>query len=110
MRKIFGVCTLAISVFVAGAATSPRADAMTVVSLAALRAATQEANLVLGVDYYGYYQPYGYHQPYAYYPWYGYYRTVCRAWWKGCGLEPGHYSNVWPSRYYYNRPYRYGYR
>ena len=110
MRKTFGVCTLAIAVFAAGAVTSPRAEAMTVGSLAALRAATHATNLVQGVDYYGYYRPYGYYQPYAYYPWYGYYRTVCRAWWKGCGLETGHYSNVWPSRYYYYRPYRYGYR
>jgi len=104
MRKIFGVCTLAIAVFAVGAAVAPRAEAMTVGSLAALRAASHGANLAQRVDYYGYYQPY------AYYPWYGYYRTVCRAWWKGCRLEVGHYSNVWPSRYYYNRPYSYGYR
>ena len=104
MRKTFGMCTLAITIFAASAAFSPRAEAMTVSSLATLRAADHITNLVQGVDYYGYYQPY------AYYPWYGYSRTVCRAWWKGCGLEPGHYSNVWPSRYYQYRPYRYGYR
>ena len=110
MRKIFGVCTLAITVFAVSAVALPRAEAMTFGSLAGLRAASHEANLVQSVDYYGYHQPYGYYQPYAYYPWYGYYRTVCRAWWKGCGLEPGHYSNVWPSRYYHYRPHSYGYR
>ena len=110
MRKTFSVCTLAIAVFAAGAVTSPRAEAMTVGSLAALRAATHATNLVQGVDYYGYNRPYGYYQPYAYYPWYGYSRTVCRAWWKGCGQEPGHYWNYWPARYYQYRPSSYGYR
>ena len=110
MRKIFGVCTLAITVFAVSAAALPRAEAMTFGSLTGLRAASHEANLVQSVDYYGYQQPYGYYQPYAYYPWYGYYRTVCRAWWKGCGLEYGHYSNVWPSKYYRYRPSSYGYR
>ena len=71
MRKTFSLCALAIAVFAASAAATPRAEAMTVGSSAALRAATHETNLVLGVDYYGY-QPYGYYQPYAYYPWYGY--------------------------------------
>ena len=83
MRKIFGVCTLAITVFAVSAVASPRAEAMTFGSLTGLRAASHEANLVQSVDYYGYHQPYGYYQPYAYYPWYGYYRTVCRAWWEG---------------------------
>src|SRR5689334_2661338 len=110
MRKILGVCTLAIAVFAVSAAALPRAEAMTFGSLAALRAAAHEANLVQSVDYYGVYQPYGYYQPYAYYPWWGYTRTVCRAWWKGCGLEYGHYTNYWPAKYYRYRPSSYGYR
>jgi len=110
MRKTLSVCTIAVAVFAASAVFSNRAGAMTFGSLAGLRVATHEANLVQSVDYYSYPQPYGYYQPYAYYPWLGYYRTVCRSWWKGCRLEVGHYSNVWPSRYYYNRPYSYGYR
>jgi len=104
MRKIFGVCTLAITVFAVSAAALPRAEAMTFGSLAGLRAATYETKLVQSVDYYGYYQPY------AYYPWYGYSRTVCRAWWKGCGQELGHYTNYWPAKYYRYRPSSYGYR
>ena len=92
MRKTFSLCTLAIAVFAASAAAFASRGGYDIRFIAALRAATHETNLVLGVDYYGY-QPYGYYQPYAYYPWYGYYRTVCRAWWKGCGLEPGHYTN-----------------
>ena len=93
MRKTFSVCTLAIAVFAASAAASPRAEAMTFGSLAALRAASSRNKSGAWRRLLWHYQPYGYYQPYAYYPWYGYYRTVCRAWWKGCGLEPGHYSN-----------------
>ena len=95
MRKTFIVCTVALAVFAASAVASPRAEAMTFSSLAGLRAANHNTNLAQDVAYNGYYQSYGY------YPWYGYYRYVCRAWWKGCGWEPGHYSNYWPNRSYY---------
>src|SRR5215831_16146029 len=104
MRKTSRMCTIAAAVFAASAIVSLRAEAMTVGSLTEFRAAIQETNLIQNVGYDGYYEPY------AYYPWYGYYRTVCRAWWKGCRLEVGHYSNVWPNRYYYYRPSSYGYR
>ena len=59
MRKIFGVCTLAITVFAVSAAALPRAEAMTFGSLAGLRAASHEANLVQSVDYYGNYSHMG---------------------------------------------------
>jgi diketogulonate reductase-like aldo/keto reductase len=36
--------------------------------------------------------------------------VIAIAWWNGCRLEPGHYSNYWPAKYYYNRPSSYGYR
>jgi len=77
MRKIFIMCTVAVTIFAAGAIASPRAEAMP-------------------IGLYAYYWPYS---PYAYYPPYAYYRYVCRAWWKGCGWEPGHYWNYWPNRY-----------
>lgn len=78
MRKIFITCAVAAAAFAAGAIASPRAESAPI----------------------GYYWPYGYYPPYAYY------RYVCRAWWKGCGWEPGHYWNYWPNRYYYG-PYGY---
>ena len=96
MRKTLIVCTVAIAVFAASAIASPRAEAITIGSPAGLSAAIYEANRAQDVAYYGY--SYGYSSPY------GYYRYVCRAWWKGCGWEPGHYWNYWPNRYY--RPYR----
>src|SRR5262245_34079689 len=105
MRKTSKMCTIAVAVFAASAVVSPRAEAMTIGSLTGLRAAVQETNLIQNVGYDGYYQPYGY-----YYPWWGTYRTVCRAWWKGCGLEYGHYTNYWPTKYYRYRPSSYGYR
>jgi hypothetical protein len=106
MRKTLIVCTVAVAVFAASGIASPRAEAMTIGSLAGLSAAIHETNLAQHVAYDGYYRPYGY------YPTYGYYRYVCRAWWKGCGWEPGHYWNYWPNRYSYRpygyyRPYRY---
>jgi hypothetical protein len=79
MRKILIVCTAAVAVFAIGAIDSDRAEA---------------------------YWPYGYYSPYVTYPPYAYYRYVCRAWWKGCGWEPGHYWNEWSNRYYYGA---YGY-
>jgi hypothetical protein len=103
MRKTFIMCTVAVAVFAANAVASPRAEAMTSGSMAALRTAIHETNPAQSVAYDGYYQSN------VYYPWYGYYRYVCRAWWKGCGWEYGHYSNVWPNRGYY-RPSSYGYR
>src|SRR5512139_3824118 len=96
MRNTFIACTVTVAIFAAATVASSRAEAMTIGSPAGLHAAIHEANLAQGVTYYGYYQPHGY------------YRYVCRAWWKGCGWEPGHYWNVWPNRYYYSRPYRYG--
>ena len=97
MRKIFVVAT-AVTVFATSA--SPGVEAMTIGSPSGLNAATRETNSTQDVDYYGYYWPYGYYPPYAYY------RYVCRAWWKGCEWEPGHYWNYWPNRYYYGA-YRY---
>jgi hypothetical protein len=78
MRKILIICVIAVSVFAVGAIGSDRAQA----------------------DW-----PYGFYSP-AYYPPYAYSRYVCRAWWKGCGWEPGHYWNYWPNRAYYGS---YGY-
>ena len=94
MRKTFIVCTAAAAIFTVSAIASLRAEAMTISSPAGLSAAIHGPNLALDVVYDGYYPPYGY------------YRYVCRAWWKGCGWEPGHYWNYWPNRYYY-RPYGY---
>ena len=110
MRKTSRMYTIAAAVFAVSAIAPLRTEAMTVGSLTEFRAAIQETNLVQNVGYDGYYQPYGYYQQYAYYPWWGTYRTVCRAWWKGCGLEYGHYTNYWPSKYYRYRPSSYGYR
>jgi hypothetical protein len=100
MPKIFLTCTAAVAVVAASAIASPRAEAMAIVPMSGLNAAIRDANLAQNVDYYGYYSPYAYYPPYAYY------RYVCRAWWKGCGWEPGHYWNYWPNRYYYGA---YGY-
>ena len=101
MRKIFVMGTAAVTVFAVSAIASPRVEAMTVGSPSGLNAAIREANPAQDVAYYGYYWSDGYYPPYAYY------RYVCRAWWKGCGWEPGHYWNYWPNRYYYGP---YGYR
>ena len=98
MRAILIMGTLAITIPAVVAST--RTEAMTIGSPMGLTAAIDKANSIQDADYYGYYGPYGYYPPYAYY------RYVCRAWWKGCGWEPGHYWNYWPNRYY-SRPYGY---
>ena len=97
MRKIVIIGTAAITVFAVSAVASSRAEAITLGSPGGLNATIHEANPVQDVAYWydGYYAPYAY------------YRYVCRAWWKGCGWEPGHYWNYWPNRYYYGT---YGYR
>lgn|SRR5215472_10276116 len=91
MRKVFVMGTAA-TVFAVSVSTC--VEAMTIGSPSGLNAAIRQANSTYHVDYYGYYSPYAYYPPYAYY------RYVCRAWWKGCGWEPGHYWNYWPNRYY----------
>ena len=78
MRETFIMLTVAVTAFAAGAIASSHAEA-TPIGL--------------------YYWP-GYYSPSVYYPPYAYSRYVCRAWWKGCGWEPGHYWNYWPNRYY----------
>jgi hypothetical protein len=101
MRKIFVIGTAAVTVFAVSVINSPRADAMPIGSPGGFNAAIREANPVQDVGYYGYYWSDGYYPPYAYY------RYVCRAWWKGCEWETGHYWNYWPNRSYYGP---YGYR
>jgi hypothetical protein len=94
MRKIFVMGTAAVTAFAVSSIALPRAEAMTIGSPGGLIAAIREANPAQ-------YSPNGYYPPYAYY------RYVCRAWWKGCEWEYGHYSNYWPNRSYYGP---YGYR
>ena len=99
MRAILIMGTMTITILAVSVVASTRTEAMTLGSPAGLNAAIRDANSAQDVDYY--YWPYGYYPPYAYY------RNVCRAWWKGCEWEPGHYWNYWPNRYYYGT---YGYR
>lgn len=109
MRETFVGCAVAVGVLTAIAIASPRAEAVTVGSPAVLSAAIHETALAQSVTYYR-------HHPneHHYSPPRGYYRYVCRAWWKGCGWEPGHYWNYWSNRYYhpygYYRAYRYRHR
>ena len=54
------MCTLTVAVLAASAVALPRTEAVTVGSLAGLRAAIRETNLAQDVAYDGYYQSYGY--------------------------------------------------
>lgn len=105
MRQTFIVGTIALGIFAAASTASLRVEAMTIGSPAGLSAAIQETTTAQDVAGYRYY-PYGYYHASPR----SYYRYVCRAWWKGCGWEPGHYWNYWPNRYYRPNNYRYHYR
>ena len=98
MPKHFVLWAAAMAVFAASALASPQARALTIGPLASTSMAASEPNLTQRVAWDGYGR---------YYPPYAYSRTVCRAWWKGCEWEPGHYWNYWPNRYYVYRAYPY---